>query len=168
MGINLLPNDAHGDTIMIATIKANGQPGTWTLTRNIRIRFSSARAVISAYQQQKTQQHNRNTQAERLLTYDGKICHTLIPSGHTNEESQDPSLHRVYASSQMFRGRDSIGIRALFIESMQAHSEALLDNNGNQDYTIPNEFYTAISNAVDYASDAIIVELHSPELLYMF
>jgi hypothetical protein len=53
-------------------------------------------------------------------------------------------------------------------ESMHAHYEALLDDNGNQDYTIPNDFYTAISDAIDYAGDATIVELHSPDLLYLF
>jgi hypothetical protein len=51
---------------------------------------------------------------------------------------------------------------------MQAHYEALLDDNGNQVYTIPNDFYTVIPDAIDYAVDSPIVELHSPELLYMF
>jgi hypothetical protein len=51
------------------------------------IRFGSARADISAYQQQSTQQHNINTRAERLLTYNGQVCHILKPSSHTNEES---------------------------------------------------------------------------------
>jgi len=44
----------------------------------------------------------------------------------------------------------------------------LLDDNGNHDDNIPNDFYTAISDAIYYAGDATIVELHSPELLYMF
>ena len=66
----------------------------------------------------------------------------------------------------MFRGRDRIGIRALLKESMQAHYEALLDDNGNYDYTIPKDFYIAISDAIDHAGDATIV--HSPELLFFF
>ena len=32
---------------------------------------------------------------------------------------------------------------------MQAHYEALFDDNGNQDYTITNDFYTVISDAID-------------------
>jgi len=55
LGINLLPTDTHGYTITIITKKANIQPGTWTLTGDIRIRFGSARASFSAYQQQRTQ-----------------------------------------------------------------------------------------------------------------
>ena len=103
-----------------------------------------------------------------MLTYIGQICHTLIPSGHTNEESQGPSLHVVYASSRRFRGRDNIGIRALLRESLQAHYEALLDDNGNQDYNIPIDFHAPISDAIEYAGDATTVELYSPELLYLF
>jgi hypothetical protein len=37
-----------------------------------------------------------------MLNYNDHVCHTLIPSGHTNEESQDPIPHRVYASSRMY------------------------------------------------------------------
>jgi len=103
-----------------------------------------------------------------MLTYNGQVCHSLIPSGHTNEESQDPSLHRVFASSHMFRGRDGIGIPTMLRERLQTHYEALLDDNGNKDYTIPNDVYTAISDAIDYAGDATTVELRSPELLYLF
>jgi predicted negative regulator of RcsB-dependent stress response len=69
LGTNLLPTDTHGETITTITRKANNQTGTWTLTGDIMIRFGSARAAISAYQQQRTKQHNKNTQAERLLTY---------------------------------------------------------------------------------------------------
>jgi hypothetical protein len=87
MGINLLPTDIHGDTITIVARKSNNNIGTWTLTGDIRIRFGNARVAISAYQQQRTHQNNRNTHAERLLTYDEHVCHTLIPSRHTNEES---------------------------------------------------------------------------------
>ena len=68
----------------------------------------------------------------------------------------------------MFRGRDSIGIQDLPRESLQAHYEKRFDDNGNQYCIIPNDFYTAISDAIDYVGDATIVELHSPELLYLF
>ena len=51
---------------------------------------------------------------------------------------------------------------------MQTHYETLLADAGNKDFTIPNDFYTAISDAIDYAGDATTVELHSLELLYLF
>jgi len=66
-----------------------------------------------------------------MLTYIEQVCHTLIPSGHTSEETQDPSLHTVFASFHIFGGRDSTSLRTLLRESMQVHYEALLDTNGN-------------------------------------
>jgi hypothetical protein len=68
----------------------------------------------------------------------------------------------------MFRGLDGTSLRALLGESLHAHYEALLDANGNHGYNIPNDFYTAVSNAIDYAGDTKNMELHSPELLYLF
>jgi len=68
----------------------------------------------------------------------------------------------------MFRGRGNIGIRALLREILQSNYEALLDDNGNHDYTIPNDFYTVISDAIDHAGDATNLKLQSPELLYLF
>jgi hypothetical protein len=63
----------------------------------------------------------------------------------------------------MFRGRDNIGIRALLRESMHAHYEALIDDNGNKDYTILNDFYTAISDTIDYAGGAALAGAHLPD-----
>jgi hypothetical protein len=47
----------------------------------------------------------------------------------------------------------------LLKESLHAHYEALLDDNGNHDYNIPNDFYSAISDAIEYAGDATTVKL---------
>ena len=51
---------------------------------------------------------------------------------------------------------------------MQAPYETDLDANGNQDCNIPYVFYTTISDAIDLAGESNIIELHSPELLYLF
>ncbi len=56
----------------------------------------------------------------------------------------------------MFRGRDNIGIRALLRESLHVLYKALLDDAGNKDFTIPNDFYTVISNAIEYVGDVTI------------
>jgi hypothetical protein len=62
-----LPTNTHGYIITIVTKKASSQTRAWTLTGDITIRFGNARAAISAYHQQRTQHHNMNTQAERVL-----------------------------------------------------------------------------------------------------
>ena len=71
LGIHLLYTDAIGDTVTIVTRKTEKQQGEWTLPGDIRVRFPSARAAASAYEQQRTQHHNRDTQASRLLSYTG-------------------------------------------------------------------------------------------------
>jgi hypothetical protein len=105
-----------------------------------------------AYNQQKNQQNNKHTHAGRLLTHSGQVCPTLIPSGHANNESQDASLHTVYASSHMFRGRDGVFLQHLLKDNLPAHYEALL-GNVLTDYIVPNDFYTAITNAMDFARE---------------
>ena len=47
-------------------------------------------------------------------------------------------------------------------------TRVLLDANGNQDYKIPNDFYTTIYDAIDFAGESNGVKLHSPELIYLF
>jgi hypothetical protein len=43
--------------------------GDWTTTGDIYVRFSSTRAAATAYEQQRSQHQNRDTKAERLLSY---------------------------------------------------------------------------------------------------
>jgi hypothetical protein len=167
LGIILQTTDAHGDTITAVTKKSADQQGTWTLIGDIRDRFSSARAAKAAYNKQRKQHNNKHTRTERLLTYNGQVCPTLIQSGHTNEESHDASLHTVYASSHIFWGRDGTSLHKLFRDSLLAHYEALL-GGVHADYLDPNDFYTSINDAMDFARDNPTLELYSLELLYLF
>ena len=143
LGINLQATDAHGDTVKVVTRKSADQQGTWTLTWEIRVRLSSAKTAKAAYNQQRIQQNNTHMQAERMLTYIGQVCPTLIPSAHTIEEFQDASLHKVYASSHMLWGRDGASLQQLFKDNLLAHYEALLGSN-RPDYIVPNDFYISI------------------------
>ena len=81
--------DAHGDIITVVTRKSEQHQGAWILTGDIRVRFPSSRAAISAYTQQRDQHNNRDPRAERLLTHAGQVSPTLIPSGHSSEASED-------------------------------------------------------------------------------
>jgi hypothetical protein len=104
LGINLLYTDAIGDTVTVVTRKIEKQQGEWTLTCDIRVRFPSARAATSAYEQKRTRHHNRDTQASRLLSYTCQVCPTFIPTGHTSEISQEDNLGKAYIACPMFRG----------------------------------------------------------------
>jgi hypothetical protein len=167
MGFNIPPTDTHGDTVTVVT-KRSDTAGSWVTTGDIRVRFASARAAITAYHQQRTQQNKKETKADRLLNHTGQVCHMLIPSGHTNETSQDPTLHKAYASSQMFRGLDNNSISQLFKQSLQAHYELLLEEVGEKEFVTPTDFYSTIFEAIDKANDYPTVELKSPDLLYLF
>jgi hypothetical protein len=102
-----------------------------------------------------------------MLTYSGQVCPTLISSGHTNEESRDATLHKVYALSHVFRGRDGASLHQLFIDSLLAHYNALF-GSVNAYYNVPNDFYSAITYAIDCARENQTIELHSLELVYLF
>ena len=66
-----------------------------------------------------------------MPTNSGQVCPTLIPSGHRNEESKGASLHKIYAPSHMFRGRDGTSLHQLFRDNLLTHYEALLDRQGS-------------------------------------
>jgi len=118
LGINLLYTDAIGDTVRVVTRKAEKQHGEWTLICDIRVRFPSARAAASVYEQHRTQHHNRDTQASRLLSYTSHVCPTFIPTGHTSETSQEDNLHKAYIACPMFRGRDNAALHQLFRDNL--------------------------------------------------
>jgi len=61
LGVNLFHAETLGDTIKVVTKKAEQHHGEWITTGDIRLRFPSARAAGSAYEQQRSQHHNRNT-----------------------------------------------------------------------------------------------------------
>ena len=77
--------DAQGDIITVVTKKTGKQKGEWTTTGDITVRFATSRAAKLAYEHQRSQHNNRDTHAERLLTYLGHVCLVLILTGHTNK-----------------------------------------------------------------------------------
>ncbi len=63
LGANLQLTNAHRDTATVVTMKANTQQGTWTLLGDINVRFGNARAAIATCNQDRTQYHDKNTEA---------------------------------------------------------------------------------------------------------
>ena len=117
LDMNLLYTDSQGDTITVVTKQSDH--GEWTTTGDIWVRFSSATSAATAYEQQRNQHHNRDTQAERLLSYTGQVCLVFIPTGHTKEASQDDTLNKVFLPSPNFRGKDHAGLHQLFRDCTQ-------------------------------------------------
>jgi hypothetical protein len=88
-----LIQDHIGDPITIVTKRTRGPQGIWTLTGDIRIRFSSSKSAKHAYEQQRVLNHvDKDT--SRLLTHNGSVSPFIIPTGHMGEESDDPPCTR--------------------------------------------------------------------------
>ena len=102
LGVNIFHTNNLGDTITVVTKKVEQQHGEWITIGDIRVIFSSARAAGSAYEQQRSQHHKRNTHVDRLLGHAGKVCPTLIPTRHAGEIAQDDSLHKAFVSCANF------------------------------------------------------------------
>jgi hypothetical protein len=111
--------DAQVDIITVVTKIMDKQQGEWTITSDIRVRFATSRAAKSAYEQQRIQHNNRDTYAERMLTYTWHVCPILLPIGHTSEASEDASMHRLHGSCAAFRGLDAGSLLHLFKDSLK-------------------------------------------------
>ena len=73
--------DHLGDPVIVVTEK-DSTINEWHLTGDIRIRFPSKRSLLSAYDQQREPIRNADDGNNRILTHDGHINPTLIPTGH--------------------------------------------------------------------------------------
>jgi hypothetical protein len=91
----------------------------------------------------------------------------FIPSGHTKEASQDDTLHKVFLSSPNSRGKDHAGLHQLFRDCTQEIFDriASLDDDG---LDILDDYYTALSDALEEAGDRHYVELSLQHQLCLF
>ena len=142
-----------GDTITVVTKKAERHHGEWITTGDIRVKFSSARAAGSAYEQQRSQHHSKNTQVERLLGHTWQVCATLISTGHYGETAQDETLHKAFVACAHFRGKDISSLLQLFRDSLQELYDKLYDIDAEQ-LSHLEDFYTALSGATETSGDS--------------
>jgi len=160
--------DVLGDIITVVTRKSDHQQGAWILTGDIRVRFPSSRASISAYNQQRAQHNNRDPKAERLLTYGGQISPTLIPLYHINEALEDASLHRLHVSSASFRGIDGVGLLRISRDNVGKTYENILALDTADDFQVPKDLFSAFNEGVEIAGEEARVELDMGTQLYLF
>jgi len=67
------------------------------------IRFPSKRSVLTTYDQQRAPVRNKQDSDNRILTHDGHISPTIIPTGHMGIDSSDASLHKAFISCELLR-----------------------------------------------------------------
>jgi hypothetical protein len=78
------------------------------LTRAIKVRFSSARSIKTAFAEQRESVRVKEASKARLLTHDGYISPVMILTGLEEEESQESSLNKLFISCQTLSGRDNL------------------------------------------------------------
>jgi len=74
-----LQTDSQGDPVTVVT-KKNNSGSEWFLTGDIRVRFPSKRSVLTAYEQQRAPVKNKDDNNSRILTHEGHINPTIIPT----------------------------------------------------------------------------------------
>ena len=103
-----------------------------------------------------------------MLTHDGKVSLVLIPAGHMGEESDDPSLHKIFISCAHFRGKDNGAIQSYIQDSLaEMYDELLLNPDDN--FIIPEDFVDIIATtmAENTSADNNTITLKNTGLLYL-
>jgi hypothetical protein len=110
----------------------------------MRVRFPSAIAAAAGYEKQRTQHHNMDTQASRLLSNTCQVCPTFIPTGYMAETSHEDSLHKAYIACPMFIGMDNASLQQLFRDNLQEIHDILFDIDADA-LAVPEDYYSAIA-----------------------
>ena len=166
LGIALL-QDQLGDPLSMVTKRTNDS-NEWHLTWALRVRFPSKRSTISAYEQHRAPCRSAGDGNQRLLTHGGHISPTLIQTGHIGNASTEMSLHRAYASCDLFKEKESGELPTLFRNSYKDTYED--DILTEKDFQPPDDFIDIFINAIvaaDTNKDEAIT-LSPSDSLYLF
>ncbi len=156
-----------GDAITVVTKKAEQQHGEWITTGGIRVRFPSARAAGSTYEQQRSQHHNMNTHADHLLGHTRQVCPTLILTRYFGETTQDDALHKAFFACANFRGKYSNNLLQIFRDNLHEPYDRLYDIDAEHLSQL-EDFYTALSDSTKTAKDNHYAALNTFHTLYLF
>ncbi len=74
---------------------------------------------------------NKDDINNRILTHDGHISPTIIPTRHVGNESIESLLHKIFVSCELLTGKGSGELPSLFRESLNEIYEDLILNNDN-------------------------------------
>ena len=103
-----------------------------------------------------------------MLMHNGCVSPVIIPIGSMGEESEDPSLHKIFIAHAHFRGKDNGALHAILHDSLAEQYEDLLlhpDDNAS----IPEDCVDIIATTMAEATIANnnVIELKNMDLLYL-
>jgi hypothetical protein len=82
-----------------------------------------------------------------MLTHDGHISPTIIPTGHVGIESTEASMHKIFVSCDPLRGKDSEELPALFKGIFNDTYEDIILNN-DIDFCPPEDFIASLVTSI--------------------
>jgi hypothetical protein len=89
--------------------------------------------VFYAYEQKRAPAKTKDDNNNHILTRDGHISPTLVPTSHAGNESGKSSLHKVFVSCELLRGKDNGELSALFRDNLNDIYENITLND-NDDF----------------------------------
>ena len=102
-----------------------------------------------------------------MLTHGGRVIPVIIPTGHMGEESDDPSLHKIFISYANFRGKDNGAIQSYLQDNLAVVYEELL-LNPEEEFIIPKDFVDIITTTISKSTAANNnITLKNTHLLYL-
>jgi hypothetical protein len=107
--------------------------------------------VLIVYEQQRAPViRNKEDNNSRILTHDGHISPTIIPSGRAGNESTEASLHKIFVSCDLHGGKDSRELPALFRNNLNDIYEDLVLNKDN-DFCPPEDLIDSLVTSISAA-----------------
>jgi hypothetical protein len=103
-----------------------------------------------------------------MLTYIGQVCLVLIPTSHTSEGSEDASLHSRYVASAIFRDLDGGSLLQLSKDNLKDINKNTIFLDSADAFQVPENYFTALNDAVEAATDLNTVKLDARTQPHMF
>ncbi len=102
------------------------------------------------------------------MTPDGRVSPVIITIRHIGEESEDPTLHKIFISCAHFRGKDNGVLHALLQDNLAEPYDDLL-RHPDDDFSLLDDFVDIIATtmAEAVATNNNVIKLNNKDLLYL-
>jgi hypothetical protein len=134
------------------------------------VRFPSKCSSLTAYEQQRARVGSKSDRKIRLLTHDGHINPTLIPTRHSGNKLDEISLHNVFVACELLKGKDTWALLPLFRDNLAAFYIDIILNNETVAFQPPDDLIDVLIKVIaeSKAKGQPHVTLNTNDLLYFF
>jgi hypothetical protein len=124
--------------------------------------------VLTAYEEHRAPVRNKEDNNNRILTHDGDISPTIIPTGHVGNESTESSLHKLFFSCELLRGKDIGELPPLFRDILNDIYEDRILNTDN-DFQPPDVIINSLVACISTTDmqNEINITMGPTDLMYL-